>query len=73
MMVSANAPSPSLPRKRERGQATRDARGYVTRGALSPAPSPACGGGVGRGRAPLMLSDETGSLWPDAQQGQFDG
>jgi very-short-patch-repair endonuclease len=54
MTVSAYAPSPTLPRKRERGQQRPRAMTALpttsaTLGSLRPAPSPACGGGVGRG------------------------
>jgi hypothetical protein len=86
MMISEDAPSPTLPRKRGREQQSRRGRGdrgprammarpttLATLGMLRPAPSPACGGGVGRGRVPLALSYGKGRLRPDAQRGRSDG
>jgi hypothetical protein len=77
MTIPAHAHSPTLPRKRGRGQQrprAMTARPTIlaTLGALW-TPSPACGGGVGRGRVPLAQSYGKGPLRPNARQGSSDG
>jgi hypothetical protein len=73
MMVFAAPKSPLPSPPPQAGEGTEGPRATMasaragTPGALRPAPSPACGGGVGRGRVPFALSDGCGPVRPEPQ------